>query len=82
MTIPRGVAQIVATKSGNPVAGAAVYLFSGGGSYLGLTAVTNAEGKAEFILPNRSCKFRVDEGGVQHWSAVTAITEGQVSLIE
>jgi len=77
VTITRGVAQIIATKSGNPVSGAVVYLFSGSGSYLGLTAVTSAEGKVEFLLPNKSYKFRVDEGGAQYWSPVTAITEGR-----
>ena len=82
VTIPHGVAQIIVTQSGNPVAGAAVYPFSGSGSYLGLTASTNTEGKAEFLLPNRSYKFRVDVGGVQHWSATEDITEGQVNLIE
>jgi hypothetical protein len=50
--------------------------------YLGLKAVTSAEGKAEFLLPNHPYKFRVDERGAQHWSAVTSITEGQVNLIE
>lgn len=82
VSIPRGVAQIAATKSGSPVSGAVAYLFSGAGSYLGVTAVTNAEGKAEFLIPNRSYQFRVDEGGAQHWSAITAITGGQVNLIE
>ena len=60
VTIRRGVAQIIATKSGNPVSGAVVYLFSGSGSYLGLTAVTSAEGKVEFLLPN---KFLQIQGG-------------------
>ena len=82
VTIRRGVAQIIAAKSGNPVSGAVVYLFSGSGSYLGLTAVTSAEGKVEFLLPNKSYKFRVDEGGAQHWSATTDIIEGQINVIE
>jgi len=82
VSIPHGVAQIIARKSGNPVSGVTVYLFSSGGSYLGLNGTTNAEGKVEFLLPNRSYKFRVDEGGAQYWSAVTAITEGQINPIE
>ncbi len=82
VTIPRGVAQIIATKSGNPVSRAVVYLFSRSGSYLGLTAVTSAEGRVEFLLPNNSYKFRVDEGGAQHWSATTDILEGQINVIE
>jgi YD repeat-containing protein len=82
VSIPHGVAQIVATRNGNPVSGAPVYLFGSSGNYLGLSVATNAEGKADFLLPNHSYKFRVDESGTQHWSAVTAITEGQVNLIE
>jgi hypothetical protein len=82
VSIQRGVAQIIAKKNGNPVSGVPVYAFSDGGSYLGLNVTTNTDGKAEFLLPNRSYKFRVDEGGAQHWSAVTTITAGQVNLVE
>jgi YD repeat-containing protein len=82
VSIPRGVARIMARKGGNPVSGVPVYLFSSSGSYLGLNGTTNTDGNVEFLLPNRSYKFRVDAGGVQYWSAVTAITEGQVNLIE
>jgi hypothetical protein len=82
VSILRGVAQITAKKSGNPMSGVPVYVFSAGGSYLGLNAATNTEGKAEFLLPNLSYKFRADQGGAQHWSTVTAITAGQVTPIE
>ncbi|MFH1079066.1 MAG: carboxypeptidase regulatory-like domain-containing protein [Pseudomonadota bacterium] len=82
VSIQRGMAQITARKAGNPVNNAPVYVFSESGSYLGLSAATNIEGKAEFVLPAKSYKFRVDEGGSQHWSAVTAITAGQVNPVE
>jgi YD repeat-containing protein len=82
VSISQGVAQIIAQKNGNPVSGVRVYLFSGSGSYLGLNATTNADGKAEFLLPNKSYKFRVDEGGTQHWSAVKTIIEGQINPVE
>ncbi|MBN2437667.1 MAG: hypothetical protein JXL20_03610 [Deltaproteobacteria bacterium] len=59
-----------------------MYLFRGADSYLGLNATTNAEGKAEFLLPGKSYKFRVDKGGIHHWSPVTTIIEGQVNPIE
>jgi YD repeat-containing protein len=62
VSIPHGVAQVTTKAGGNPVSGVPVYLFSGAGSYLGLNAATNAEGKAEFLLPNRDYKFRVDKG--------------------
>lgn len=82
VSIQQGIAQITAKKAGNTVAGLKVYLYSEAGSYLSLNATTNTEGIAEFLLPNRSYKFRVDEGSTQHWSAVTTITEGQVNPIE
>jgi YD repeat-containing protein len=82
VSIPHGVAQITARKSGDPVSGVTVYLFSGGGSYLGLNGTTNTDGNVEFLLPNRSYKFRVDEEGARYWSEVTAITEGQINPIE
>jgi hypothetical protein len=81
ITIHQGIAQVIATKAGRPVAGLKVYVFSGTGAYLGLSAVTDAEGKAEFLLPNRSYKFRVDERGIPHWSDVEAIVEGQVNPV-
>jgi YD repeat-containing protein len=81
VSIQYGIAQIIANKAGSPMAGLRVYVFNEAGSYLGLNAATDAEGMAEFLLPNRSYKFRVDEGGAQRWSAVTAITEGQVNPI-
>lgn len=82
VSIPRGMARIAAKKAGTVIGGLKVYLFSEAGSYLGLNATTNTEGKAEFLVPNKSYKFRVDEGGTQHWSSVTSITEGQVNSIE
>jgi len=82
VNIQRGIAQITAKKAGNPMAGLKVYLFSEAGTYLGLSATTNTEGIAEFLIPNLSYKFRVDQGSTQYWSAVTTITAGQVNSIE
>jgi len=82
VSIQRGIAQVTAKRAGSTMSGLNVYLFSAAGSYLGLNATTNTEGKAEFLLPNRSYKFRVDEGGTQHWSSVTTITEGQINAVE
>ena len=82
LSIPRGMAQVMAREGGNPVSNVAVYLFSSGGSYLGSSAKTNTEGQAEFLVPSRAYKFRVDKAGVQHWSAVIPITEGQVNPID
>ncbi|MDD5703268.1 MAG: hypothetical protein PHU23_14620, partial [Dehalococcoidales bacterium] len=82
VSIPRGAAQITAKKAGSPVNNVPVYVFSEAGAYLGLSARTSTDGKVEFVLPGRNYKFRVDEGGGQHWSAVSAVTAGQVNPIE
>lgn len=82
VSISRGLARITAKATNSPVPNARVYVFSEAGSYLGLSAVTNADGAAEFLLPGKAYKFRVDSGGAQHWSAVTTIMDGQVNSIE
>jgi hypothetical protein len=82
VTINQGMAEIQARRSANDVAGAKVYLFSEGGSYLGWNETTNASGRAEFILPDRAFKFRLDENGEQHWTPLIQIHAGEVSTVE
>ncbi|MCJ7500117.1 DUF6531 domain-containing protein, partial [bacterium] len=82
VSINEGLTDIHVHRSGVDVAGARVYLFSEAGSYLGWYETTDASGKAGFQLPNRSYKFRVDEGGSQYWSQVIEITAGIVNSIE
>ena len=67
---------------GVDIEGVRVYLFSEGGSYLGRYETTDVTGEVEFLLPDRSFKFRVDEGGSQYWSPVIEITAGVVNNIE
>ncbi len=82
VTIQEGLARVHVHRSGADVEGARVYLFSEGGSYLGWYEDTNASGMAEFVLPDRPYKFRVDEGGYQHWTPVCNIIAGQVNTID
>jgi hypothetical protein len=83
VNIQQGIVQITAKKAGNVMAGLKVYLFNAAGtSYLGLSSTTNTAGIAEFLIPNLSYMFRVDQGSNKYWSAVTAITAGQVNSIE
>jgi hypothetical protein len=82
VTVNQGMAEIQARRSANDVAGAKVYLFSEGGSYLGWNETTNASGRAEFILPDRAFKFRLDENGEQHWTPLIQIHAGEVSTVE
>jgi hypothetical protein len=70
------------TRAGADVAGAKVYLFSEGGSYLGWYRITDSAGMGEFIIPSGAYKFRVDEGGRQYWTPVTDIVAGALKVLE
>ncbi len=76
VTVNRGLARVHAHRSGVAVAGATVYLYRDTGAYLSWTEATDENGNAEFLLPDRSFKFRVDEGGVQVYSDVITIVPG------
>jgi hypothetical protein len=82
VTINQGMAEIHARRSAYDVTGAKVFLFSEGGSYLGWNETTTASGRAEFILPDRAFKFRLDENGEQHWTPLIQINAGEVGTVE
>jgi hypothetical protein len=82
VTIPRGLARVRVTRAGTGVEGANVYLFDAAGSYLGRFRVTDSSGTGEFIIPEGSYKFRVDKGGVQHWTPVTELAAGALNVLE
>jgi len=82
VTISRGFADIHVHRSGVDVAGARVYLFNENSSYLGWYESTDATGKAGFLLPVGSFKFRVDENSQQRWTDVVNIQAGVLSNIE
>jgi len=82
ITLEEGVARIRVHRSGVSQLGLKVYLFSPGGSYLGRNITTDAHGEVEFLLPDRSFKFRVDQGGKQYWSGAVPIISGGENLIE
>jgi len=82
VTINQGLAEIHARRSGGDVAGARVYLFDEGGSYLGWNETTTPSGHAEFMLPDLAFKFRTDENGEQHWTPVIQIHAGEVTTVE
>ncbi|MGA8241866.1 MAG: chitobiase/beta-hexosaminidase C-terminal domain-containing protein [Desulfobacterales bacterium] len=76
MTIPQGQVIVRALRSGAALQGAKVYLFSESGVYLGWIESTAADGRAEFVLPSRTFKFRVNEGADQVWSDVVTVQAG------
>jgi hypothetical protein len=82
VTISRGLADIHVHRTGVDVTGARVYLFNENSSYLGWYENTDATGKAGFLLPVGSFKFRVDENGEQQWTDVVTIQAGVISNIE
>ena len=82
VTIDHGLAVLHVTKAGSDVADAPVYLFKASGSYLGIYDYTDANGVAEFLLPDRQYKFRVDHEGTQYWSEVITVIAHQQNNIE
>ncbi len=52
----------------DPLIGVKCYVFSEGGSYLGMYGSTNEEGEVSFDLSDGTYKFRVDHLGYQFWS--------------
>ena len=82
ITIYEGELEVHVHRAGVNLEGTRVYLFSQDGAYLGKYETTDSLGIARFILPDRSFKFRVDEGGNQYWSQVVEITAGVINSLE
>jgi RHS repeat-associated protein len=68
--IEHGFVDIHATFNGQDVNDAPVYLFSDRGSYLGKFDRTDTMGRATFLIPEGSYKFRVDYNNSRYWSDV------------
>jgi RHS repeat-associated protein len=54
----------------NPLVSVKCYVFSEGGSYLGMSATTDTNGQVSFALADGIYKFRVDYLGNQFWTPV------------
>jgi hypothetical protein len=65
----------VETATGQALAGAKCYVFSGAGAYLGILGATDSEGKVFFDLADGEFKFRVDHMGYQFWSPVRTVPD-------
>ena len=75
-------AEITVSTSTGPKQGVRVYLFTESGSYLGIYADTDADGKVTFTLPTgETYKFRADILGNQYWSNDVTITGGSTNLV-
>ncbi|MBF0227161.1 MAG: Ig-like domain-containing protein [Desulfobacterales bacterium] len=79
--IEQGIADIYVNADSSPVTGAKIYLFSEANSYLGQYKLTDSSGNAQFFLPNRSFKFRIDKGEIQKFSSVVNIISGEQIIV-
>jgi hypothetical protein len=73
--------------SADPLAGVKAYLFNSSGSYVGLSGVTDGDGRVTFSLPDQAFRLRADYLGGQYWSedfqfrdTTIAIDQGRVDL--
>ena len=88
VVIPEGEVTITVTDSGVP-AQANVYVFTSGGSYMGLYAATDANGEVSFLLPAdggnstnyNGYKFRADYSGTQTWSDPLLVTADVINPV-
>ncbi|MBN1602292.1 MAG: chitobiase/beta-hexosaminidase C-terminal domain-containing protein [Chitinispirillaceae bacterium] len=81
ISVNKGLAQVHVYRSGIPLEGANVYLYSGSGSYLNRYETSDSDGIAEFLVPTGSYNFRSNEGGDQVWSGVVGIIEDIENII-
>ena len=65
----------VRTDTGAPITDPPVYVFSTGGSYLGINARTDENGMVQFDLSDGSHMFRADYLGYQFWSDICTVPE-------
>jgi hypothetical protein len=79
--IPMADAEVLVTGAGAPLPGVKVYVFTTGGTYLGISGTTDANGKVLFTLAAGEYKFRADYQGNRYWSEEEPLTAGQVNPV-
>lgn len=81
--IPMAEAEIIVSGSGQPLASTPVYVFTGSGSYLNLTSLTDEAGNAVFRLPSDGTyKFRADYQGSQYFTSEVSLLPDQGNAVE
>ena len=70
------------TWNGAEVSGSPVYLFTETGTYLNRSVNTGSQGHAQFQVPVKPYKFRVDYGGRQYWTGVITPIAHQALSVE
>jgi RHS repeat-associated protein len=79
--LPMAEAEITVTGNDLPLEGVEVYVFSGGGSYLGVHGTSGVEGKVIFRLPAADYLFRADYQGAQFRSGVETLAADVINPI-
>ncbi|MBU4130100.1 MAG: hypothetical protein KKF12_04705, partial [Proteobacteria bacterium] len=84
LVIPHSDCVITVNKTYQSISDPAVniktYLFSESGTYLGVTATTNAVGQAVFSLPDKPYKVRADHMSIQYWSPAFTGTDQTIAI--
>ena len=79
--IPMADAEVTVTGAGQTLENVNVYLFTGTGTYLGITHATDVNGNAAFRTPAGPHKFRADYQGSQFWSNVETLIADQTNPV-
>jgi hypothetical protein len=81
VNIPMADAEVTVTGIGQPIENANVYLFTGTGTYLGISKATDSSGKTVFRTPSGPHKFRADYMASQYWSNVEILIADQINPV-
>ena len=81
VTVPMADAVVSVTGSGQGLEGVPVYAFTEVGTYLNLSAATDASGQAVFRVPAGTYKFRSDYQSNRYWSEATDLAAGVATAV-
>lgn len=76
--VPMSDARVTVTGAGSPLEGIKVYLFNAAGSYLGVSADTDAGGQVVYRVPEGAYQFRADYQGNPFWSTGQTLVADQL----
>jgi hypothetical protein len=82
LEISRGKVGITVKQSGTAMADKQVELFTPDNFALNLSTATNVSGKAEFVLPLGSFRFRVIQAGKEYWTSVITVLPAAAVAVE
>ena len=77
IVIAGGKAVVKTTNNGMPLTGATLRVYTATGADAGITALTDSQGQAAFILPSGSYRFQATHEDQQFWSGDLTVTPDQ-----